>query len=330
VDRRAFLGRSATVAAALAVAPEALARRSGGGTPLVLVTADQQEHVVAVDHATGKVRGRIATLPGPRSIEAVRGTTALVAHTTEGAVSLLDPATMTVERGIRGFGEPRYTAVHPTGRYAYVSDSQQQEIVTVDVGRRQIVNRTHVPGPARHLSHDPHSPWLWTALGNKATHLALLTTRNPRRPMLSTVVRTPVLAHDVVFEPDGRRAWVTSGDSRTVAVYEARTAHPRVLMRLAADAAPQHVVFHYSRAFVASGDDGSLRTHDRSSGRLLGRTDVPGGSYNVASYTPNPGWGRIVTPSLARGTLTLLDRRGRIADELQVARAAHDACIVVA
>jgi hypothetical protein len=50
---------------------------------------------------------------------------------------------------------------------------------------------------------------------------------------------------------------------------------------------------------------------------------VPYGSYNVQA-----GAGVVVTPSLARGTLTILDRAGRVRQEVKVARAAHDACVL--
>jgi hypothetical protein len=50
---------------------------------------------------------------------------------------------------------------------------------------------------------------------------------------------------------------------------------------------------------------------------------VPYGSYNIPA-----GAGAVVTPSLARGTLTILDRAGRVRREVQVAPAAHDACLI--
>ena len=36
----------------------------------------------------------------------------------------------------------------------------------------------------------------------------------------------------------------------------------------------------------------------------------------------------VLTPSLARGTLTILDASGRVAHETVVAAAAHDACVL--
>jgi hypothetical protein len=92
---------------------------------------------------------------------------------------------------------------------------------------------------------------------------------------------------------------------------------------LDADEAPQHVSFGDGVAFVASGDGGSVRVHDLSDGRLRHTARVPLGSYNVQA-----GGGAIVTPSLASGRLTILDRAGRVRREVKVARAAHDACVL--
>jgi hypothetical protein len=94
-------------------------------------------------------------------------------------------------------------------------------------------------------------------------------------------------------------------------------------MVLGADDAPQHVSFGNGVAFVASGDGASVRTHDLADGRVRNVARVPYGSYNVQT-----GAGAVVTPSLSRGTLTILDRAGRVRREVEVARAAHDACIL--
>ena len=89
-------------AAAVAVAPrQALA--AAGAAPLVLVTADLESSVLAVDPASGDVRRRISTLAFPRSIETV-GRTAVVAHSEVGAVSLIDATDLSVSHVLRGFG----------------------------------------------------------------------------------------------------------------------------------------------------------------------------------------------------------------------------------
>ena len=66
MDRRGFLAASAFGL----LSPRALAARLGG-TPVVLVTADLESHVVALGLPNGRRLREIATLPGPRSIESV-------------------------------------------------------------------------------------------------------------------------------------------------------------------------------------------------------------------------------------------------------------------
>jgi DNA-binding beta-propeller fold protein YncE len=314
MDRRAFLAASA----ALPFAPAAWARL-GGGTPLALVTADLESHVVVVDPARGRVVRHIATEAGPRSIETIGGGTAVVAHTNGGAVSLLDGTG--VRAVVRGFTAPRYTAAEAGGRYAYVTDSGRGEVAVLDAIRGEVVARLALGGPARHVSLSPSGRRLWIALGPKASELAVVDVRQPREPRLAARVRPPYLAHDVGFAPGGT-VWVTSGDRGTIGVYDARG---ELRFRIDADAPPQHVTFAGTRAYVASGDDGTLRVHDAASGGLLRTTRVPVGSYNVQQ-----GLGLVLTPSLDRGTLCVVRRSGALEHELRVARSSHDACLVTA
>jgi len=317
VDRRRFVLAAAAAPFSLRTSEAWASRR-----PLALVTADTQAHVAVVDPADGRILCRLETLPGPRSIESVGGTVAVVAHTAGGALSLVDARTLSVRRVLRGFREPRYTAAHPGGRYAFVTDSGRGEVVTVDVVRGGVVGRVAVGGAARHISLDRRGRRLWVALGTKAERLAVVDVVRPERPRLVVRLAPPFLAHDVALPPARSPAWVTSGDRGTIALYDA--ARGRILRRVPADAPPQHVTFHGGRAFVASGDDGLLRVHDAVDGRLLRTTRVPRGSYNVQQA-----WGTIVTPSLAQGTLCVLDAAGRLRERVQVAPSSHDACLVL-
>jgi DNA-binding beta-propeller fold protein YncE len=320
MDRRSFL-------AAAAVAPFALSSRAAraallGGTPLALVTADLESHVAAVDLSTGRVVRRLPTLTGPRSIESFGGRTAVVAHTEVGALTLISGPSLRVRAVVRGFGEPRYTAADPRGRYAYVTDSLRGEVAVVDMVRAEVVASVALGGPARHLSLSPSGKQLWVVLGSEASEVAVLDVREPRHPRVVATLRPPYLAHDVGFAPDGRAVWVSSGDRGTIAVYDARTRS--IGFRLAADAAPQHVTFIAGRAYVASGDDGLLRVHDAATGRLRRTTRLPLGSYNVQE-----GWGVVLTPSLSQGTLCVARRDGHLRSRVDVARSSHDACFVM-
>jgi DNA-binding beta-propeller fold protein YncE len=306
MDRRAFLlgGTGALV----------LAR---GRAPVVLVTADLEARLVAVDLRSGRVRARVPTLDYPRSIEAV-GRRALVAHSEVGAVSIVDA--LTVVHVLRGFGEPRYTAAHPDGRHAYVTDAKRGEVVAVDVTRGRVLGGASVGPLARHVTIDPTGRKLWIALGSKAEEIAVADVSDPARPRLVRRFRPPFLAHDVGFAPDGRRVWISSGDRDELAVVDARTL--RVLARPSGDSPPQHVTFGGGLAYVTSGWSGTFRVH-RIDGRVVRTTVVPVGSYNVQHAA-----GRVLTPSLDHGGLCILDHRGEILRSEQVARSSHDVCVV--
>jgi DNA-binding beta-propeller fold protein YncE len=310
VNRRQFV----VGVAALAVAPRALANMR---EPLVLVTADEESRLVAVDLASGRVRARVPTRPSPRSIETV-GETAVVAHSEEGVVSLVRD--LEVVAVVRGFGEPRYTAAHPDGRHAYVTDAARGEVVVLDVVRSRIVGRVRVGRRARHVTISPDGRRLWIALGSKAEEIAIVDLTMRASPRLVRTFAPPFPAHDVAWAPDGRHVWVSSGDRFELAVYDVRTG--RVLARPEGDWPPQHVAFGGGLAYVTSGWSGTVRVH-RVRGEELRRNPLPVGSYNVGFAG-----GRVVTPSLGHGALTVLDDGGRTLYRVQVARSSHDACVV--
>ncbi|MEO5576896.1 MAG: hypothetical protein ABIR67_14785 [Gaiellaceae bacterium] len=317
MDRREFLA-AAAAPLVLGVAP-ALARPNGG-TPLALVTADLESHVVAISLSTGRIHRRLRTPPDPRSIESIGGRAAIVAHTGSGRMTLVDSELAV--RPIHGpFEAPRYSAVSPDGRFAYVTDSERREVAIVNLRIRRVVRRIPVGGPARHLSLDPLGRRLWVVLGTKSAEIAIVSLDHPRGPRVIDRVQPPFLAHDVGYEPRGARVWVTSGDRRQLAIYEDHGV--RLVRVLRGDAPPQHVTFLDGRAFVTSGDDAVLRVH-APGGRLLRSAVVPVGSYNVQH-----GFGLILTPSLSQGTLCTFSTQGGQLQQVHVARSSHDACFIM-
>ncbi len=323
MDRREFL---AAAAAPLVLGVSPALARPAGGTPLALVTADLESHVVAVDVSSGAVVRRLPTPADPRSIESIGVVGALVAHTAGGRMSLID-SDLRVRPIVGEFAAPRYTAVAPDGRRAYVTDSGRREVIVVELSGRRVVGRVAVGGPCRHLAIDRSGSRLWVALGNAAPALAVLSLAEPRRPRVVRTIRPPFLAHDVGFTPGGRRVWVTSGDRNRIAIYDAHTG--TLVRTIGADAPPQHVTFMGDRAFVTSGDDAVLRVHALD-GRRLRSAPVPVGSYNVqGSWDDRRARRWVLTPSLSAGTLTTFSPAGVALDELRVARSSHDACFIV-
>lgn len=327
MDRRHFLAASAASAAVLALDPRALAARLGGSW-LAFVTADLESHVAVLHGWKLSPAYRIRTGPGPRSIESAHDRVAVVAHSDHGVVTLVDADTRDlylpaadrrrVRAELEGFSAPRYAAVHPRRWIAYMTDSEDEAIVAIDLRAGRILSRTSVPGPARHVSIGLDGRRLWAVLGNAAARVAVLDTSDPRRPRLVRTFAPPFPAHDVVFAPGGKRVWVTSGSERRIGIFGVDGNLRRIL---GAGTPPQHVAFAPNAALVASGDDGTVRRH-RLDGTVLREMGVPVGSYNIAY-----GAGLAVTPSLGDGSVTSLGTT-RTLVRRDVGRAAHDACIV--
>jgi DNA-binding beta-propeller fold protein YncE len=318
MDRREFLAAGLAGVPLLAGLP---VPGRPGREPLGLTTADKEAHVVAVSLADGRVRRRIPTREDPRSIEQHGAGPAVVAHTGAGVISLIEPRELRVRRVLGGFSQPRYTAIARDGRVAYVTDSGTGELAVVDLVRGRVVRRVEVGPHARHLTRSPDGRTLWVALGSSADEIAVLDVSDRWRPRVRRRVRPPFLAHDVGFSPSGRRVWVTAGRERRLAVYATHGRRP--LRTLPADAPPQHVTFGPAFAYVASGVGATVALHTLADGAVRHTTRVARGSYNIQR-----GAGRVLTPSLADGTLTILDAHGGVTHRVDVAVAAHDACVV--
>ncbi len=313
MNRREFVA----LAAATPFAARSLLA-SAATAPSALVTCDAQSRLAVVDLGSFRVVHSIETLADPRAVELV-GAHALVCHTAVGALSIVDGAGR-VRHVLHGFAEPRYTAAHPDGVHAFVTDSGRSAVVAVDVVRGAILGRVSLPGWARHISLDPSGRTLWAALGSVSPTLAVVDVRDPAHPHHAGTVTPPFGAHDVGFLPGGRHVWVTAGDQRETAIFDRRG---QERLRLTADLAPQHVTFGDGVAYVTSGDSGTLRVQRLSDGRVIRTTPVPVGSYNVQH-----GFGRVITASLERGALAVLDRRGALLARVQVADSCHDACFL--
>jgi DNA-binding beta-propeller fold protein YncE len=315
VDRREFV----VGAAALALGVRGGAAQAGQRPVIGLVTADLESRLVAIDIERGRILRYVETLSYPRSIETV-GAVAVVAHSDLGVVSIVDGRSLSITHVLRGFGEPRYTAAHPGGRYAFITDAERGEVVALDVVQGRVLGRTEVGPFARHVTIDRGGRTLAVALGSKAEEVAIVDVSKVGHPRLVRRFRPPFLAHDVGFAPDERHLWVSSGNRFELAVYDVQSG--RLLARPSGDWPPQHVTFSDESVYVTSGWSGTLRIH-RFDGSPGVSTPVPVGSYNVQQAS---GW--VLTPSLGHGDLCILDLAGRLLRQVKVARSSHDACLV--
>jgi DNA-binding beta-propeller fold protein YncE len=291
------------VIATLVLATSASARETGG-TPVALLTAEQQNQLVAVELPTGKVLRRVSLPAEPQNVAALvgRARTVVVVSARARAVSLLDERKLNVRKVIRGFAAPHIVAISPFGKWAYVTDDARGELVVIALGTARIVDRVFVGGGAHHMTIGPHGRRMWIALGERAREIAIVDLTWPAHPRLVRRFSPGFVAHDLTFSPDGGRVWVTSAVGDSVHVLHARTTKQVLALRVGT--APQHVVFSEieSSAFITSGYSSRIVKVDGSTGRVIASVRTPYGSFNLSTSGS-----LVVTTSLLNGRMTEFD-----------------------
>jgi DNA-binding beta-propeller fold protein YncE len=307
------------IVAALVLATSASAG-STGGTWVALVTAEQQNELVAVELSSGKVVRRVSLPADPQNV-AVTWRATVVVSTSAGAVTVLDQLGR-VRKVFRGLDDPHIVAASRGGNVAYVTADGSGELIVIDLVSRRIVGRAFVGKGAHHMALKPGGRRLWVALGEHASTIAIVDVSRPAKPLLLRHFSPGFIAHDLTFSPDGLKVWITSGAGDLVHVLNAGTGKQVLAVR--AGSAPQHVAFGGGSAFVTSGYSSRIIRVNPRNGRIVASAPTPYGSFNLATYGR-----RVVTTSLLNGQVTEFDLRLRRLRTVRAATAARAVAVTV-
>ncbi len=294
-----------------------------GGQPTALVTAETLNQLIAVTLPCGRVVRRLSMPADPENVVA-SGSVAVVVSARGHAVTLVDLPRLRVVRVFRSFDSPHLAAITGDNRYAYVTDDGAGRLVVIDLVHRRTVRSMFVGAGAHHLAISPSGTALWIALGERASTVVVLDISTEASPRIVARIHPTTAVHALAFAPSGN-VWLTSDTSPFVTVVDASTY--RTLATIPAGSPPQHLAFvdypGRRAAYVTSGNDGTLRILDPTTGGLIRLVHVPTGSYNVET-----GGSFVLTSSLTRGTLTELDLEGRLVGQCRIAPAARDAALI--
>lgn len=268
-----------------------------------LVTAQDENRLLVVDLPAGRVIHAVSIPGGPSYVDATHGVVVVVS-TGAGTVTLLGRRSLRTIRVIRGFVSPHIPAISPDGRYAYVTDDGSGELSVIGLYNHRLISRVFVGSGAHHLAFSPSEREVWVALTQTARTITLLSTVDAAgrvdlgHPHVVGHLDPGFLAHDLLFTPGGKQAWITSADGSSLGVFDARTR--RLLWQVPAGIGPQHIVFAGGFAYITSGYGNSIEQVDLYSGRVLRRVYAPDGSFDLDAA------GRyVVTSSLLQGTLAI-------------------------
>jgi DNA-binding beta-propeller fold protein YncE len=311
--------------AAVLVLVASASARQASGTTVALVTAEQQNVLLAVELPSGKVLRRTRLPADPQNV-AIGRDTAVVVSPKSHAVTLLNWETLRVLKVIRSFAAPHIVAIGPGGSLAYVTDDTRGMLNTIDLRSMRVIDRLVVGIGAHHLAISPGGGRAWIALGEHAREIAIVSLANPRKPTPVRRFSPGFVVHDVTFTPDTRRVWLTSGTSDLVYALDSRTGKKIFAVRVGA--APQHVVIsdllNGKYAYATSGYDGRIVKVNTWTGHVVASAAIPRGSFNVSTKGP-----RVVTSSLLGGQVTELDLDLRRIRSTRVARAARGVALTV-
>jgi len=270
---------------------------------VALVTAEGEDEVLAVSVPGGRVIRRIRLAARPTTIAAGTAGPAVVVSPQSGTVTLLSPQTLRPEAILHSFRSPQIAAIAPGGNWALVSDAATGSVSAVNLNTAHVADRVWVGLGAHHLAISPDGTTIWVALGETARTIVTVDCSQMRHLRVTGRIHPPVAAHDLAFSPGGATVWVTSASEPYVSVLDAVSG--RRLGQIPAGAPPQHVVFGGPAApyaYLSSGYGSAIEMVDPSSGRVVRRTDLPYGSFNMAVAD-----GVLVTTSLLDGRVTELD-----------------------
>ena len=271
--------------------------------PVALVTAEGENEVLAVSVPGGRVIRRIRLAARPTTIAAGSAGPAVVVSPQSGTVTLLSPRTLRPEAILHSFRSPQIAAIAPGGTWALVSDAAAGSVSAVNLNTAHVADRVWVGLGAHHLAISPDGTTIWVALGETAHTIVTVDCSHMRHLHVTGRIHPPVAAHDLAFSPGGATVWVTSASEPYVTVLNAVSG--RRLAQIPAGAPPQHVVFGGPAAryaYLSSGYGSTIEMVDPRSGRVVRRTALPYGSFNLAVAGDV-----LVTTSLLDGHVTELD-----------------------
>jgi PQQ-dependent catabolism-associated beta-propeller protein len=200
------------------------------------------------------------------------GTLLYVVNENESAVTIVDVATSRIVKTLPAGTEPETAVASPDGRWVAVSNETSNDVHLIDTATQAVVKKIAVPKNPRGVRFTPDSRRLFVA-SEQAHQVSVINMDTLSvEKSVATGGSRPV---DVTFSRDGKRAWVSHGDSGDVRLLDAATLDVLATIPVGPRAWWTALTPDGSRLYVTVGRASEVAVIDTAAARVVAR--VPAG-----------------------------------------------------
>jgi PQQ-dependent catabolism-associated beta-propeller protein len=260
---------SGTVLKTLAVGKRPRGVTASADGKRVYVANSNSDSLSVIDAAGLAV---IASMPAGRDPEGLTfnrdGTLLYVVNENDSAVTVVDVASSRIVKKIEVGTEPETAVASPDGRWVAVSNETSNDVHVIDTATQTVVKKIAVPKNPRGMRFTADSRRLFVA--SEQAHVVSVVNMETLSVEKSapTGGSRPV---DIALSRDGKRAWVSHGESGDVRVLDTSTLDVLATIAVGPRAWWTALTPDGSRLYVTVGRAGDVAVIDTAAAKVVGR-----------------------------------------------------------
>src|SRR5262249_42591072 len=213
-----------------------------------------------------------ASLPAGRDPEGLTfnrdGTLLYVVNENESAATVIDAASGRIVKKIEVGTEPETAVASPDGRWIAVSNETSNDVHLIDTASQTVAKKISVPKNPRGMRFTADSKRLFVASEQAHTVSVISLDTMSVDKSVPTGGSRPV---DIALSRDGKRAWVSHGESGDVRVLAPSTLEVLATIPVGRRAWWTALTPDGSRLYVTVGRGGDVAIVDTAAGKVVGR-----------------------------------------------------------
>jgi PQQ-dependent catabolism-associated beta-propeller protein len=196
------------------------------------------------------------------------GTLLYVVNENESAVTVIDPAGGRIVKKIEVGTEPETAVASPDGRWIAVSNETSNDVHLIDTATQTVVKKIGVPKNPRGMRFTADSKRLFVASEQAHTVSVIGMDTMAVDKSVPTGGSRPV---DIALSRDGKRAWVSHGESGDVRVLDTSTLEVLATIPVGPRAWWTALTPDGNRLYVTVGRGGDVAVIDTAAEKVVGR-----------------------------------------------------------